>query len=146
MQIPGSFGPPQADLSTSSEAPVPSAVHKYDVEVRVAILVWRSEQPRRAGHACVPSLGWREGSETLMADRREEVDLESQASDTSPLLMDQQASVRQEHVVTIGPDTDSASVENGTLFRSSSSPSVPQEAASTGMRFRSVSLRFCATG
>jgi hypothetical protein len=81
-----------------------------------------------------------------MADRREELDLESQASDTSPLLMDQQASVRQEHVVTIGPDTDSPSVENGTLFRSSSSPSVPQEAASTGMRFRSVSLRFCATG
>ncbi|KAG0579821.1 hypothetical protein KC19_4G126000 [Ceratodon purpureus] len=67
-----------------------------------------------------------------MADRCEDLDLESQTSDTSPLLMDQQASVPQEHVVTIGPDTDSASVDSGTLFRSSSSPSVPQEGASTG--------------
>lgn len=82
-----------------------------------------------------------------MADRCEEVDLESQSSDTCPLLMDQQGSVRQEHVVTIGPDTDpssgSSSVESGALFRSSSSPSVPQEGASTGMaisrRVRGVS-------
>lgn len=71
-----------------------------------------------------------------MAGRCEDLDLESQISDTSPLLMDQQPSAQHEHVVSIRPDTDtsfaSSSVENGVLFRSLSSPSAPQEGASSG--------------
>ena len=71
-----------------------------------------------------------------MADRCEEVDLESQTSDTSPLLMDQQSSSGQEeHVVTIRPETDSSSAESGGPLGSSASPSVAQEAGSTGMRW-----------
>lgn len=72
-----------------------------------------------------------------MAGRCEDLDLESQISDSSPLLMDQQPSAQHEHVVTIRPDTDtsfaSSSVENGVLFRSLSSPSAPQEGASSGI-------------
>jgi len=74
-----------------------------------------------------------------MAGLCEDLNLESQTSDTSPLLMGQQPSVQQEHVVTIRPDTDSSltssSVESGVLFRSLNSPSVPQEGVPTGMRF-----------
>lgn len=79
-----------------------------------------------------------------MAGRCEDLDLESQTSDTSPLLMDQQSSVQHEHVVSIRPDTDtslaSSSVDNGVLFRSLSSPSVPQEGVSTGIQIVSFLL------
>lgn len=60
-----------------------------------------------------------------------DLDLESQHSDTSPLLMDQPSFVNHEHVVNIrsasNPPVPSSNVETGGLYRSLSSPSVPQQ-------------------
>jgi hypothetical protein len=74
-----------------------------------------------------------------MACRCENLDLESQTSDASPLLMDPQPFVQQEHVVTIRPDTDSSltssNVGSRVLSQSLNSPSVvPQEGVPTGMQ------------